>query len=136
LDLLTYTALGLAVTWVVYLLYLQVATRAAEGRPAEPLYPLFPDLANSRGKALVYCFSPRCGPCRPMSKDVDGLVATGAPVFKLDITENPNLARELGIRATPTLMLIEDGHVARMLIGVKDTGYMQQLITPAAGGAN
>ena len=132
MHLLIYTVLGLTLTWALYLLYMHVATRATEGRSAEALLPHFPALATVSGKALVYCFSPRCGPCRPMSKDVDALAATGAPIFKLDIAEHPELSRELGIRATPTLILIEDGTVARMVIGVKTRDYMQRLIAPAA----
>jgi thiol-disulfide isomerase/thioredoxin len=131
-ELLVYTVLGLAATWGLYMLYMLVATRSAEGRPAAPLYPLFPKLEGARGKALVYCFSPQCGPCRPMSKEVDSLAGDGAPVFKLDITEHPEIARELGIRATPTLILIEDGAIARMLLGVKTADYMRGLLGAAA----
>ncbi|MCP5430530.1 MAG: thioredoxin family protein [Chromatiaceae bacterium] len=85
-----------------------------------------------QGRALVYCFSPRCGPCRPMSRDVDTLAASGAPVFKLDVTEHPEVSRELGIRATPTLIVIESGTVARMVLGVKTASYMRQLMSATA----
>lgn len=128
MDLLIYTVLGLALTWGLYIIYMHVATRASEGRSAEPLYPQFPALASIEGKALVYCYSPQCGPCRPMSKEVDNLAAAGAPVFKLDITKHPELCRELGIRATPTLILIDGGAVARMMLGVKTADYMRALI--------
>ena len=132
MTLLVYTVIGLAGTWLMYLFYLYVATRAAEGRSAKPLYSQFPMLEATPGKALVYCFSPRCGPCRPMSKDVDRLAAAGAPVFKLDITEHPEISRELGIRATPTLIVIQDGTVARMLLGVRSESFMSALVNSAA----
>ena len=132
MNLLIYAVLGLIVTWALYVLYIQVATRAVEGRPADPLYDLFPALKAMQGRALVYCFSPQCGPCRPMSREVDDLAEHGAPIFKLDITEHPELARELGIRATPTLILIENGSIARVLLGVKSARYMSQLIAVTA----
>ncbi len=128
MQLLIYTVLGLAVTWALYVAYMHVATRAAEGRSAEPLFGPFPKLASIGGKALVYCFSPNCAPCRPMSKEVEALLARGAPVFKLDITEHPGLCRELGIRATPTLILVDNGAISRMVIGVKTADYMRDLI--------
>jgi thioredoxin 1 len=131
-NLLIYAVLGLIVTWALYVLYIQVATRAVEGRPADPLYDLFPALKAMQGRALVYCCSPQCGPCRPMSREVDGLAERGAPIFKLDITEHPALARELGIRATPALILIERGSIARVLLGVKSARYMSQLIAMTA----
>jgi len=131
-DLFLYMVLGLAATWGGYVLYMLVATRASEGLPAAPLLPVFPQLAQVQGRALVYCFSPRCGPCRPMSRDVDTLAASGAPVFKLDVTEHPEVSRELGIRATPTLIVIESGTVARMVLGVKTASYMRQLMSATA----
>ncbi len=132
MNLLVYAVLGLIVTWVLYVLYIQVATRAVEGRSADLLYDTFPALKVMQGRALVYCFSPQCRPCGPMSAEVDSLAKDGAAVFKLDVTEHPALARELGIRATPTLILIEGGSVDRMLLGVKTARYMRQLITTTA----
>ena len=128
MDLFVYAVLGLSATWVLYIIYMQVATRAAEGRSAEPLFPLFPALQVAEGKALVYCFSPGCGPCRPMSKEVDKLIEAGAPVFKFDVTRHPDVSRELSIRATPTLIVIEQGQVGRMLLGVKTADVMRALI--------
>ena len=131
-DLLTYAILGLTVTWLLYITYMHVATRAAEGRPAEPLYRCFPALAGRTGRALVYCYSPQCGPCRPMSKEVDSVAARGVPIYKLDITEHPDVSRDIGIRATPTLIVIEDGAIARMILGVKTADFMLDLMaTPA-----
>jgi thiol-disulfide isomerase/thioredoxin len=131
LNLFVYTIIGLSVTWLLYIGYMYIATRSSEGLPAAPLYPLFPDLQGHTGRALVYCFSPQCGPCRPMSKEVDILAGQGAPVFKLDITQHPEVSRQLGIRATPTLILVEDGAVARMLLGVRTVSVMQRLLDPA-----
>lgn len=132
MTLFTYAILGLAVTWSLYLGYMYVATRAGEGRSAQPLFDALPGLADISGPALVYCFSPQCGPCRPMSKEVDILSGRGAPVFKLDVTEHPAASREIGIRATPTLVVIEHGCVARMVLGVRTADYMQRLLdTPS-----
>jgi thioredoxin 1 len=129
LDLLIYAALGLSLTWAAYAAYMHIATRAAEGRPAEPLLRLFPGLADHPGRALVYCYSPQCGPCRPMSQEVDRLVAGGARIYKLDVSEQPELAREIGIRATPTLVMVEGRTVSRLLLGAKRADFMQRLLT-------
>ena len=132
MDLLVYAILGLTATWLLYVGYMYVATRAAEGRSAEPVFEVFPQLREHRGKALIYCFSPQCGPCRPMSKAVDALIAEGAPIFKLDIGEQPALARELGIRATPTLIVMETGTICRMLLGAKTARFMHELVSVPA----
>ncbi len=128
MDLLIYAALGLSLTWAAYAAYMHLATRAAEGRPAQPLFRLFPGLAEHAGRALVYCYSPQCGPCRPMSREVDSLVADGAPIYKLDVSEQPQLAREIGIRATPTLVLVEGRTVSRLVLGAKRADFMRRLL--------
>jgi len=130
-ELLIYAVLGLTATWALYVLYMQVATRAAEGRSAAPLYAVFPDLEGHTGRALVYCFSPSCGPCRPMSREVDVLLDRGAPIYKLDIHAHPDLSRDLGIRATPTLVVVDEGRIGRMVLGVKTARFMQNLLEPA-----
>lgn len=130
MDLLIYAVVGLATTWLLYFGYLYIATRASEGRSSASLAAVFPPLAHQSGRALVYCFSPQCRPCRPMSREVEQLVAEGVPIFPLDIQRHPELAREFGIRATPTLIVIEDGVVSRMLLGVRTAGSMRGLIDP------
>ena len=127
MELFVYAVLGLGVTWLLYVAYMTVATRAAEGRSAKPLYAVFPAIATN-SRSLVYCYSPQCGPCKPMLREVESLIDTGEPVFKLDITEHPETSRELGIRATPTLILIRNGSIARMVLGVKMADFMRRLL--------
>jgi len=126
-ELLVYAVLGLGVTWALYVGYIYVATRAAEGRPAAALEGPFPEIGKT-ARALVYCYSPICAPCRPMSREVDRLIEAGVPVFKLDVTEHPQTGRELGVRATPTLILVENGSIARMVLGVKMADDMRELL--------
>lgn len=128
MALILYTVLGLAATSLLYMVYMHIATRAAEGRPADPLYALFPDIETTAGRALVYCFSAHCGPCRPMSKEVDILRGEGAPIFKMDIAEHPSISRELGIRAPPTLVVVEHGQIGRMVLGFQNVEAMRKLL--------
>jgi thiol-disulfide isomerase/thioredoxin len=128
LTLFIYAVVGLAVTWLLYVGYLHIATRVSEGRSTQPLHGLIPELERHDGRALVYCYTPQCRPCRPMSREVDRLAEQGAPVFKLDIHAHPELAREFGIRATPTLIVIDNGVVSRMSLGVKTADGMLRLL--------
>ena len=132
LDLLIYAVLGLAATWVLYLGYMYLATRSSEGKSAEPLAAVFPSIHNQSGKTLVYCYSPSCRPCRPMSVEVDRLQDEGEPIYKLDINQHPELAKELGIRAAPTLMVIDNQVVTRMVLGVKSKRFMADLLRRTA----
>ena len=125
---LLYIVVGLTVTWSVYLIYLQLATRAVEGRDAAPLLEAMPELARRDRRALVYCYSPRCGPCRVMSPVVEALRRENYPVFALDIAAHAGLAREVGVRAVPTVLVIDRGRIARSLLGARDRERLIRLL--------
>ncbi len=102
---LLYIFFGLTATWVVYLVYLQLATRSIEGRDAGPLLELIPELKQMDQRALVYCYSPHCGPCRFMSPVVKDLQADHYPIYTVNIANHSDLAKELGVRASPTVLV-------------------------------
>lgn len=64
-----------------------------------------------------------------MTKEVAALQEEGVAIHKLDVNEHPELAREMGIRATPTLMLIKRGSVSRVYLGVKTREAMLSLLS-------
>lgn len=130
MTLLIYTVVGLASTWLLYIGYVHLVTRASEGRSSASLAAVFPQLETQSGCTLIYCFAPQCRPCLPMSREVDQLEAEGLPICRLDVQQHPDLAREYGIRATPTLIVVDNGVVSRMVLGVKTAGFMRRLIGP------
>jgi thioredoxin-like negative regulator of GroEL len=38
--------------------------------------------------------------------------------FRPDVAQHPGTARQLGIQATPTILLIKDGHILRAMGGM------------------
>jgi thioredoxin 1 len=123
-----YVVLGLTVTWILYVLYIQLASRSAEGRPAGKLARVVPGLEAAGGQAMVYCYTPACGPCRTMTKDVEALQAEYPQVFKLDISGHFDMVRELGVRATPTVLMLRDGRIERCVVGAKNQAYLRSLL--------
>lgn len=128
MDWFLYMILGLTGTWVIYVAYLQLATRTAEGRSARDLARVLPELTASDLPALIYCYSPRCGPCRGMSQDVEALQTERPRVFKLDISQHLDLAQDIGIRATPTVLIVKRGQIDRCILGVKPRDYLRSLL--------
>jgi len=123
-----YVVLGLTVTWVLYVLYIQLASRSAEGRPAGELARVVPGLEAAGDEAMVYCYTPACGPCRAMTQEVEALQADYPQVFKLDISGHLALVRGLGVRATPTVLMLRDGRIARCVVGAKSRAYLRSLL--------
>ena len=78
---------------------------------------------TKRGIVLIDFFATWCGPCRMQSTIIEEIL-TKKPdlnIFKIDVDENPNLARKFGIMSIPTLLLLKDGQVVN-----KHIGLMQQ----------
>jgi thioredoxin 1 len=110
-------ALVLAALGVAVMLWTGLSAGALRGQPVDALQAVLPGLEAHRRRAVVYCHSPQCGPCRTLSPEMDRLRAAHPNVFKLDVMAHPREARALGIRAVPTTLLVEDGRVLKALLG-------------------
>lgn len=52
-----------------------------------------------------------------MAPFIDCLSARYPSLIRLDVEAEPEVARQLGISATPTTLLVEDGAVTEVLLG-------------------
>jgi thiol-disulfide isomerase/thioredoxin len=87
------------------------------------------DLPPHPDGLLLLFHQPHCGPCREISESFDSLAVT-APgrALKINVTEQLELARHLGIRATPTTLLIRDNTVDAAFIGPLSLQKLQGLL--------
>lgn len=82
-----------------------------------------PNLIN----ALVTFDAPNCGACRKMAPALE-TIATSYPgrVFSLSVTEHRALAQTLRIMGTPTMLLIQNGQIAEVFVGITPLSRLQQ----------
>jgi thioredoxin-like negative regulator of GroEL len=128
MDWLLYLVLGLSATWAVYVGYLRLAVKTAEGRSTEDLREVLPSLDTGPEATLVYCYSPQCGPCKAMTREVEALQSESPRVFKLDISQHLDLADKIGIRVTPTILVVRRGQIERCVMGARKRDYLRSLL--------
>ena len=79
-------------------------------------------LSNGGKPFIIDFFATWCGPCKmlaPVLEDVS--TETEAKIYKVDIDESSDLAREYGIMVVPTMIIFVDGKQVE-----KFSGYMQK----------
>ena len=71
--------------------------------------------------ALVDLWAPWCAPCRMIAPAIEELADEyngKAVVGKLNVDENPMVARKYGVTSIPTLLFFKGGEVVDQMIGV------------------
>lgn len=111
-----YLVMGAIALLLGRMLWIGLTSQRVRGHSVAPLAELFPGLRDQE-RAVVYCYSAHCPPCARLTPAIDRLRERFPNLYKLDIQRSPKLARELGIRATPTTLLIEGGSILKVILG-------------------
>lgn len=88
------------------------------------------EVLRTEGTVLVDFWASWCGPCMALAPVVDEVAGeqTAVTVGKVNVDDEPELARQYRIMSIPTLMLFKNGEPVRREVGGKSKGELLQMM--------
>jgi thiol-disulfide isomerase/thioredoxin len=121
----------LAIVIVIFLLQflMIIAAKKSKGKKLKGLNGKLKGLENNGSKGLVYFFSPSCHACKAQTPIIKELQSSNRNIFDVDISKDMETARIFGIKATPTTMIVENGTINQVLLGVKQKDVLKSYLS-------
>ena len=79
------------------------------------------EVLRASGTVLLDFWAPWCGPCRMLGPELSALAEThegSLTVGKVNVDEEPDLARRFGVMSIPTVVFLKNGKEVDRKVGV------------------
>ena len=88
------------------------------------------EVLRSDKPVLLDFWASWCGPCRMVSPIIDEIAATRSDVRvgKINVDEQPELARQFGIMSIPTLVVMKNGQIVNQAVGARPRSAIESML--------
>lgn len=90
----------------------------------------FNQVRENAGISLLDFYADWCGPCRMVLPLVDEIAAEREDLLvgKINVNDNPDLAREFGVLSIPTLVVMKEGKILKKVSGARSKDQILDLV--------
>jgi thioredoxin 1 len=85
---------------------------------------------------LVDFWAEWCGPCKmiaPVLEEISSAHGATLQIAKLNVDDNPSIARRYDVMSIPTLLVFRDGEVKKRLVGAKGKAQLLEELAEFIG---
>lgn len=119
-DMSTYFIIIFAVLFgfmILSQILIRSRAKALEGKPLPAMPGQLGKALASEESALLYFMSPQCGACRPWTARFSEMSKRNAHVHVINVAQELEIARALGVMATPSTLVVKDGRIQSYHVG-------------------
>ncbi len=88
------------------------------------------EVLKAERPVLIDFWATWCGPCQMMSPIVDAFAEQRPDLLvgKVNVDEQSQLAAAFGIQSIPTLVVVKEGKITAMAVGVQSEAQLTELV--------
>ena len=90
----------------------------------------FDEVIGGAPLAMVDLWAPWCGPCRMVGPIIEEIAEehSDIKVGKVNVDEEPELARQFGVSSIPTLVVMKEGRITNQAMGARPKSQILALL--------